>query len=858
MNGNVSAPIRLATFARVRDRVLLVLLVLLAGTSAAAQEERAPVRPATAEGVAVVQSARYSARLENDDLVDGIASFEVAKRGTGTALLDWSEVTVPLSGLSANDQPAIWGTAISRSGSTLDQQRLVVIDASDTQLQGQWSAQGVKVEDRVLFDLSLPPALHSTLTLELPRNWSLTSTHGLVSGPLETDSDEGSEETVSWTVDLGRHHTTTLRLDPADPASVAGSDRYEIDTVHVARRDGIFLQADVTIEREHAGSDPVRLQVPRPLSIQSVSVSGTPLAYERPADQPERVRIPLSGGSPQRVTLRIQGFQPMRWGQKRVLPKVLVDGAAETKRTMTLRVEAPLRVYEVEPQGLLQTGLSQDPSVEIWRFESRQLGSRMFVNVGFPKTETIAEMICLADYRRRAAWIATRLNLRAEEGANYDSVIQLPEDWDLVTVTAADSESRIAAWNVRDQVLTISYQSPMTSASRRSIQLFARCPSIRPRTSGTLALPSVRDASEMNVRFQVLAPDNHSLELLEGEGWQLYEPVELNEAFREWENLQSLLDSGGTHNLFGLRNRSGQTPSRTVIQFAERHPLEQSFPVPALDELVLNGDAPPTSENAAEAQRGTACLLRLSTKAGNSAHRQLVHHAELVFNGPVKAPDLNLQLGGGSRLSSVSADGEGITVFRDEETIRFPAETSEFRRLSLIYITDGEGTYLTQESRVPVPRSAFPVTEFEWHLDLPSNFRLAGMSLPGGIGGVEHAAGGGRRPFGPLTRTERDRFFQPFSPAAWRVLLGGEGAPTASDQFGRETFVVYAPGVGETVRFSTWDRIAARNAGWIALLGCLLIGIAARLFDLKLLRRLTLAWTILLAGVTLLVPPPGP
>jgi hypothetical protein len=68
----------------------------------------------------------------------------------------------------------------------------------------------------------------------------------------------------------------------------------------------------------------------------------------------------------------------------------------------------------------------------------------------------------------------------------------------------------------------------------------------------------------------------------------------------------------------------------------------------------------------------------------------------------------------------------------------------------------------------------------------------------------------------------------------------------------RQSRNFFAPTVGDRVRFVTWDLQLARSYGWVALLGCLMIGAAARLFRILWLRQLTLIWlTSLLVAIVL-------
>ncbi|WP_437224361.1 hypothetical protein SH661x_003597 [Planctomicrobium sp. SH661] len=831
-------------------RLMVLVGVWLAGPGGGGLARAQESSPA----VASVENAVYTARLRDLDLTAGEMKLDVVRRGTGTAWLDWSDVKIAINQLRWEHQP-IW------SGTTPEQRMVVATDRDSDQLQGHWSAHGRLIHQKTVFDLAFPAALNTRLVLQLPADLTMEASAGVLQSAAEPK--DGLRE---WTLELGNLTFTVLKIGSPSHFEKVTSPRYEMETEYRARRDGVFVRSDLTMEGTLPEGAPLQLVIPERLEIQSVVIFsgsiqvGAALSFNRVEGSPQLVNIAMDRLNLEpRFTLRLRTFQPVHWGEPHLLPRISVVGALETRRNVVVRVEPPLQLQNVDAQGFLQTSLTSEESAgEVWRFEAREPDSRLNVLIDLPQPDIVAEINCLADARRQSGWAAAVLSMHVENGSLFNTSILLPDDWKLVSVAAGDVESRLASWTLDQRQLHITWQNPMTSTSHRQLRLFARTSSWKPQTPTRLQIPQFRLPGNVSVQYQMLLPTGMELQVIEGEGWRLSENTPIAPQLLRMREVTERISDSRDDLSTTLRSSGESRGGRTLVNLVPKSASTESLTGPGLSETTRTPEpaspkpemSPPDDPPATDA----ALEVQLLTMAGPTNQHGCVHQADLRFDRPVQAQAMQLSLPAECKVSSVEIDGQFVTVFRKGDEIPLPAEISSIREIRLTYMTPAGTGWLYQTNTVPIPKTVLPVAGFQWTLDLPGDQQLSRIDLPGVMSGDESLGTAERQYFGPLTRRPSDRMFNPLSESDWNDLIETRRKRRAAEPV-RRSLQFIAPTVENSACYITWNSELTRRYAWVALLGCLMIGAAARLFQILWLRQVALIWLVILFVAAALAPP---
>lgn len=799
------------------------------------------------------ESAEYRGRIHGRQIVEGKLTLTVVRRGEDPAVVDWSDVNIAMNHLSWEKQALIAGT-------TPDQRVVLITQRESDVLTGDWSANGKQIGQTTIFDLRFPPALNNRIQLDVPVILSLSSNQGLLQAG---DVDEDGL-TRSWTLELGGVSTVTVMITASGNEQKVSPPRYETETEHRARRDGIFMRTDFAITGPLPHDKPLVLRVPETVEIQSIAhlnsspTGGSAIAYSRDAENPQLIQVHLDSlASESRLNLRVRSFEPVKWNGPRMLPRIGIDGAMETKRSLVLRIEPPLQLQGIDHDDLLQTGLTSDETGgESWRFEARNPNSELTVNIWLPDAPLHGDIVCLTDARPDAGWTAAVATLHVDDGSRFDTTIQLPEDWRLISVSSSETESRIASWNVVDHVLYVTWQNSLSRGVPRQLRLFARTTPYRERTPFRISVPQVRGARDIGIQYQLVLPNNFELQLLEGDGWRLNEGTQLLPALIQLKEVTERLPESTPRQLATLTSNGLAKPSRVLASLIPR--AESSGTVSLVDTVSQDAEGRSSKEGTAQpavpALPQAVATLDLLTMAGQSHQQECVNHAVLTFDRPVNLDELKLRLPPGCRLSAMKLDDKSITVFRRNEEISIPSEINTATTIRLTYVTPSVSTTLKQRNVVPLPETTIPFQSFRWSLDLPGVQQLSEIKLPGMYELGSPPRKGPPRMFGPLSRQASDLTFNPFSGESWAQLRGVQARVHKTVQ-SRRTWTFVSPVAGSTAEFVTWNVAVTRSYSWVALLGCLLLGLIARLFRTIWFRKIAILWVAFLILLVSQSPP---
>ena len=802
-----------------------------------------------------IEKAEYRARFEENDFVDGRFTMTLSRMADHPGVLDWSQVRIPVSNLTwttekdggsvGEARPAVWGTAP-------DGRTLVVVPAEASVLTGEWSLRGERFGDRTHFPLHLPEALQTVLHVESTSTDLVESSPGLAR--LEPPESNGTGR--RWSVDLGRNHEATLTIRPQQAAVAALDRRYRDDTLCVAQRDGYLLQTDILLEavgREELGPA-LALRLPARFEVQSLTLTGVPVAWDPIPDSRNDIRISVDAGDlSSRATLRIRGFQQVSWGRRRTVPRITLLNGRLVERSLSLRVEPPLQVHSLQTEGMMQTGLSSDESGgELWRFQATRPDGRLVANIDQPRPEITAGVDCLLDLRRSASWIACMISLDVEKGAAFESRLTLPRGWEPVSLTGIGTESRIAAWTMEGNEATVHWQNPAIRANGRQALMAAYIPPLDLNRPIDLQLPFVKEVGLQESRIRLLLPAGRRLEVLGGRTWNPESGSEIPGAVLRDPEITAKLGTFDPSALstFVLDSRSGPAPLKIQLQ--------DGSVFPAADPMApVEGIAPELAATAAADSSGqsenTAVVCELTTSIGLAAARSSVHHAGFHFDSPWNLAATDVSLPQGVRLSSVSAEGMSVPVIRNGNVLRFPQDLTAVRHLEFTYVTDRAPGIWGTDQAVPIPQLGLPMVDVQWSLELPEELQLSEISIPNRMSERIPLPHPILSWFGPLGRGPGKSVFLPFSLQHWKQLF--QGGETGFSGASHREYLLLFPSVGDSIRFSTWDAGRISGVSWVAMIACLLIGTGARMFRISWIVQITAVWLALLMVVASLLPP---
>ena len=310
-------------------------------------------------GGAIIASARYEARLEGRELVDGHALLQVRQLSPQGASLSFAPCN--LSILKADWADRDGETARIGLGANRQLQLRV---GHDGVLELDWTLRGrVGVLGAIEFDLGLPASPATQLALTLPENTI----------PISPDSVVCRKGAVKdgarvWEMDLGGQSRISLRITSEnDPEGHRQLTELKQAFAYNLAPGGLELTA--TLRFDILGQPLRQFQIVIDPELELISVRDgekpVPWSVVNSGDAP-LTRIVVEPESPLRGIgreLKLTALAPVRAGEKWRLPRVLCESLFWHGAAATLTVERPLTVEDLLPSRARISGArtSNDP-----------------------------------------------------------------------------------------------------------------------------------------------------------------------------------------------------------------------------------------------------------------------------------------------------------------------------------------------------------------------------------------------------------------------------------------------------------------------------------------------------------------
>ncbi|HMC10127.1 MAG TPA: hypothetical protein VKH44_02510, partial [Pirellulaceae bacterium] len=289
-----------------------------------------------------IERADYSATLVAGEWREARVEWQTIRPDSSFSLLTVGRMNLNVSQLAWSNSdsttpppdaaPVLWGTI--PDGTTA-----IVVDRRAGRLVGDWTLNGRKLAASVEFDLELPPAATSRLTLKIPAGLVLSSTAGEVSSIEGTAGPDLKE----WRLNLGSRTSARLRVAALpDATTTRPLIIVRSNLNYVVRSEAVRVLAEFAVEPLEMLLREVHLEVDPEIQITSVEYGdGGAAAWKSTASRDGRnvvVQLPdSSSGDVQ--TLRVLGISQIKPFATWTLPRIRIQSSVEDAGKVTLRIQ---------------------------------------------------------------------------------------------------------------------------------------------------------------------------------------------------------------------------------------------------------------------------------------------------------------------------------------------------------------------------------------------------------------------------------------------------------------------------------------------------------------------------------------
>lgn len=811
-----------------------------------------------------IQSASYTARVDGTRLADGQFRLQLVNNAPGPSTIPLAPLGLAIESLEHNGQAPTWGTTAGGNVA-------LVAPPGRSTVTGRWSLHGRAVLSLVEFNISLAPAVQTSLVLDLPTDRRLTASDGHITTAAAEPSRVIPTGHRRLRLNLGRHARCQLVIDRGPTTAQPTPTRLLVrqrSSCQIAVN-GARVVTELVFERTGQATRELIVSMPADVRVESILYDGTivdarPMAAGSKSGPSQAWKITLPDPLPHalqgpsrtlQVTIEADIVSDRAWQ----LPKVSVRGTQPVgsqlktaQPDLTLSVHEPLELKTFRAVGWKQTA----DAVGGRRFTFSRIAAATSLElvIGQPQQSLTADVLTRID-RGQAGWTASaEIAWSAASGASFSTRALLAPGWNIVDLRPVDSavqiEWRTVAAADNQQQLIVEWSDAVDTTSTRPLLIQLS------RTGNKL------DAGDLPL-IEPLAVDRHRLVLAAAVslvGTQLGDSTEsLLESIRPealkapWSEFSSFKTA--TESAAGGLFRWSPVPASNST---DRH----TPAVPRQGPTVTAGEtAPPEAphdtvvDSSTDAtDTGRAISMQVWSRLA-SVDAGLDHHAARIsFAGATFRRPFRFQLPAPAHLEAVLVNGQVAGSKADHPWISIPPlEQGALRTIEIRYTTPATTGFLVSNRATPFPRLESDVT-FDWEVVAPPDQLIAATPAQNPATATPPNGHWSARWLGPLGRGPHHAMFNPFSPTNWWQLVGGSSADrNAADRDSRRTRLATAP---ETLAVSLvrHDRLAALS--WLVLALTLIVGACCRRTN----RQPTVKWTAVGLAVLVLLgwwmPPP--
>jgi len=427
-----------------------------------------------------IASARYSARLDGNALVDGQMELTVLHQGPSAALLELAPADLAI-------HEARWTQSGEGEAQPAEREAQLGIDptgklvcrvSQSGTLSASWSLSGQRDHrGELVFQFRLPPSPHHELTLELPGEQVLTA-EGAIATRLAPSADglSGAGKTVRWRLACASPGTITLRIArSARPPTIQNLVLVKQQSNYSVHRGSIDLEAFLDLEALSEPLSHLVFHVDSPLELIAVRLGETrlnwsPVTYDGPG---QRMAVEFSPPLVGRADdVRLTATAPWDGRGATRLPAIQVTGATWQEGQITVAAEGALQLV-TEPQRDCRTlgysAATPGQSSSTWQFQ--QLTAEADVQISLAQNTAALLEHSATSFEFGATQIAGTFTaeVTATEGLHFALTAEIARAWivDSVEVQPPDM--------LADRALATS-TTPLPGAAAHVLRLTLRRP----------------------------------------------------------------------------------------------------------------------------------------------------------------------------------------------------------------------------------------------------------------------------------------------------------------------------------------------------------------------------------------------
>jgi hypothetical protein len=742
---------------------------------------------------------------------------------------------------SKSDVPALWGT-------TPDGTTGIVVDRRQGRLHCEWSCIGRKLAASTEFNLELPPAAMSRMTLKVPAGRVLSSSVGEVSSSEDTSDPKWNQ----WQVNLGSRNSTRIRVavrpdsNAARPLLIVRSNlNYSV------RSESLRLLAEFALEPLESVVRKVHLAIDPEIQVTSVEYGdGSPAAWKSIEPNDGRTIIVTLPEAPpaEPQTLRVQGIAQIKPFTAWTLPRIRVPASVDDAAKVTLRIQPPLQAADVRTDGFLQTELTtSDTDGESLVFKQSRPDGTITIVPSDGKPELACRVVTLVTSESNQWTLNSQMEWQVTAGSTFAVNCLIPEMWEIIDVRPVPGEnsSALSGWDVEEfgsgtRILRIFLLDALATDRPQRVRIAARRLSLGPGERAIMPPLIPAEAGDVE-HFVVVTTGPEWRPILESkDGIELLTLRDLPDEARRIDFLSSRLPDRRAH-LLAFKSLKSPADARLNI---ER--FEPAIVLPKTGEALESAAAfapdPPSEPESTSAGSAESAALELPSSLNVKLRVAEQSNGFDHYTAEFRLATLDDQV---TFRWTLAEPAELIGVVVDGRRAVPLASNGVYSIEAMPLIVDGQQphdmTIVTLEYQVPAalhrgpnlhklvfPVPQGPVLRSSLELVVPYHVRLT--EPPTGLQRIafDERDVWFRRLLGPFARPAGRAIFNPFSPDCWSFI---SGLAAASEGHQRHDEVWRSEGVSlpEGAEFVIWDASEATCLSIAALALAALVCTWARL-----------------------------
>lgn len=746
-------------------------------------------------------------------------------------------------------------------------QLMVAVPAPSSELQMEWQLAGNRRLSGVEFDLRVPRASSSQLTVLAPMGWTLSSNTGIVTKGAVVNG------AASWIVAFGQQTSVRLMAVFDDEKSLIGKGNpslvYQQSLLWTLSRGRLDGNLDLTIDPQSNANAPVLVTVPSEVRVDALLISGRAASAteftESVAGSQRILNIKLPspmGASPLPVAIRFSQVLPAVVEASVAIPTVsnpqsiLLDGRVE------VRVASSLSLINHESSGLRQVDVRFEEGTQRLIFEQERKAVSLALRWDErEKTQRLAaRQFVLIDLENAPAKFHADLVIASQSGGAFQLRAIVPRVWEVSEVFQTGSITRRVEWTIENldaeqHRLLMTFPDGLPENSPLTLRIQGQYAGVAQTNELAVPVALLEPATPTEVIVSVISPPNGpSFGLVNGR----FQPNRdhLLPEQRRWTQLAALSEDAKSR-VWTAHVWTQPSDVRDARIRAQAAAAEPTAAKPETIKPVPTNPAAKVEKAVDPAVVSPIFDARLRSDVSPSAGGKDHHRLSLRLKYATQDGLLKFSLPTLAQLQHVEWNGQRVAATTDSKVYSVPMTSPDVGdEVTIHYLLPSERIFLRETYRAELPSIKAPVLGVAWEVRLPSRFSIVNFGSEFTTSTSRESENWLRWLFGPMARSNDEYFFNPFSAESWvPVIREYDGQADESESAtGWSFFHGEASTMPTSLTFEVCDRLRLTAFSWLILVGTMCIGVALRVLQVQRRTSIAAVWLAMCVSATVLIP----